>query len=103
MHGASEQPHARIEKGSVDAVQIHVWDAFMRVETAGAPLLVAHRIGRDDALPRADTADPAHTLPAAEDLLLDQQPFFAVFIEDELRRTIAKRGVEIVVPQRERL
>jgi hypothetical protein len=52
---------------------------------------------------RAPTADPAHTLPAAEDLFLDQQPLLAVLIDDELGRPIAERRVDVVVPQCERL
>jgi hypothetical protein len=103
MHRAGEQPHARVQKGGVDAVQIHIRDALMRVEAAGAPVLVAHRLGRDYALPRADPADPAHALPAAEDLLLDQQPLLTVLVDHELGRPVAKSRVDVVVPQGERL
>jgi len=72
VHRAGEQPHARVQKRGVDAVQIHVRDAFMRVEAARAPFFVGHRLGRDGTLPCADPADPAHALLAAEHLLLDQ-------------------------------
>ena len=103
MHRAGEQPHARIQKGGIDAVQIHVRNPLMRIEAAGAPVLIAHGLGRDHALPCADPADPAHTLPAAEDLLLDQQPLLAVLVDDELGRAVAKGRVDVVVPQSERL
>jgi len=53
--------------------------------------------------PPADAADPAHPLLAAEDLLFDEEPLFAVLVDDELGRPVAKTGVQIVVPQGERL
>jgi len=56
----------------------------MGVKPAGTTVLVAHCLGRHDALPGADPADPAHPLLAAEDLLLDLQPLFAILIYDEL-------------------
>ena len=57
MHGASKQPHAWIEKGGVDATEIHIGDALVRVEPAGAALFILQLRRLDGALPRADTAD----------------------------------------------
>ena len=103
MHGAGEQSHARVKERGVDAIEIHVGDALMRVEPAGAALLVFHRLGRNHTLARADPADPAHTLLASEHLLLDEQPLLAVAVDHQLRRAVAVGRVEIVIPQSERL
>src|SRR5262249_29776801 len=103
LDGAREQPEARIQKRGVDAVQIHVGDARVRVEAAGATLNVLRRDVRHDALPRADRADEAEPLRAAEDLVFDQQPLLAVGVDDETGRSLAKRGVDVLVPEIERL
>ena len=100
---AGEEPHARIEEGGVDAVEVHVGDALMRVEPAGPAFLVFHRLGGHDTLARADPADPAHALLAPEHLLLDQQHLLAVAVDHQLRRTVAVGRIEIVLPQGERL
>ena len=104
VHRAGEQPHARIEKGRVDAVEIHVGDALVRIEPAGAALLVFH-FGRFDlALARPDPADPAHALLAAEQLPLDVELFLAgLGIDHQPRRPVAEFRVHVVVPEVERL
>jgi hypothetical protein len=55
------------------------------------------------ALPCADPTDPAHTLTAAEDLLLDQRPLLTVLVDHELGRPVPKSRVDVIVPQGERL
>ena len=100
---AGEQAEAGIEEGGVDAVEIHVGDAGVRIEAALASVLVVHRVGRDDALARADAADAAEAGAAAEDLVLQQQALLAVLVLDQLRRALAVLRVHVVVPQRERL
>ena len=104
MHGASKEPHAWIEKGGVDAVEIHVGDAFVRVEPAG-PALLIFKLGRlDSALPRADAANAAEAaLRIAGGTLLDDQPAFAALVLDEARRPIAVLGLGVFVPEVERL
>ena len=103
MHRTGEQSHTRIEERSVDAVEVHVGNALMRIEPAGAAFLVFHRLGGHDTLARADPADAAHALLAPEHLLLDQQPLLAVGVDHELRGAVAVGRIEIVFPQGERL
>ena len=98
VHRTGKEAHAGVEKRGVDAVQIHVGDPLMRTEPARATLLVAHRLCRDHTLPRANAADPTHTLLAAEDLLLDEQPLLAVLVLDEFGRPVAEGRVQVVVP-----
>ncbi len=104
VHRAGEQPHARIKKGGVDAVEVHVGDALVRVEPAGAALIVFHLGRLDRALARPDTADPAHALLAAEQLALDVELLGAGRgIDDKPRRPVAEFGVHVFVPEIERL
>ena len=104
MDRAREQPEARIEKGGVDAVGIHVGDALVRIEPARLAVLVVHRVGLDDALPGADRADPADAeLAIADRVLLHDQPLLAVLALDDPRRPVAKCRVDVFVPQIERL
>ena len=71
----------------------------MLVEPSRAPFGVGHRRGLDRALPRADPTDAAHSLLAAQDLLFDQQHFLAVIVDDQPWRAVAKRLVQVIVPQ----
>ncbi len=98
-----EQAEARVEKGGIDAVVIHVRDALVRVEAAGLAVLVGHRVGLDDALPRADGTDPADAGAAVADrMLLDDQPLLAVLALDDARRPVAEFRIDVFVPQIER-
>ncbi len=104
VHRAGEQPHARIEERGVDAVEVHVGDALMRIEPAGAALVVFHLGRLDRALARADAADPAHALLAAEQLALDVELFGAGRgVDNEPRRPVAELRVHVFVPEIERL
>src|SRR5205085_12475056 len=104
VHGAGEKTHARIEKGGIDPVQIHVGDALVRIEAAGAALIVFHLRRLDRALPRADAAYAAHPLLTAEQLTLDIELFLAgLRIDDEARRAVAILGIHVIVPEIERL
>jgi hypothetical protein len=72
----------------------------VRVEPAGAALLI-FQLGRlDGALPRADAADaPETTLRVAGCALLNDQPTLAVRVLDETRRPIAIFRVSVLAPQ----
>ena len=51
----------------------------MRIEPAGLAVLVGHCVAFDDALPRADGADPADAaLAVADRMLLDNEPLLAI-------------------------
>ncbi len=101
---AGKEAEARIEKGGVDAVGIHVGDAGMRVEPARLAVLVFHRVGGNDALPRPDPADPPDAEPPVADrVLLDDEPLLAVVAHDDARRPVAKFRVDVLVPKIERL
>ena len=76
----------------------------MRVEPTRLAVLVRHRVGFDDTLPRTDSADPADADAAVADrVLLDDEPLLAVITLDDARRAITKLRVYVVVPQVERL
>ena len=60
--------------------------------------------GLDLALARADAADPAHALLAAEQLALDVSfSLPVVVVDDEPRRAVAEFRVHVFVPEIERL
>ena len=105
MDRAREQAEARIQEGGVDAVRVHVGDARMRVEPAGPAFLVFHRVGGNDALARADRADAADAeLCIADRVLLDNQPLFAgLVVLEDARRPVAEFGIDVLVPEIERL
>src|SRR5439155_1612079 len=101
---AGEQAQARIEKGRVDPVCVHVGDALVRDKAAGLAILVFHRIGRDDALPRPDAADAADAaLVVADDMLVHDEALLAVLAGDDAGRPVAEPGVDVLVPEIERL
>src|SRR5207244_11426489 len=80
VDGAGEQPQARIEKGGVDAVGIHVGDALVRIEPARLPVLVLHRVV-DDTLPRPDsTNSPDAALAIAYRVLLAAELLLALLL-----------------------
>src|SRR5206468_10956950 len=86
------------------APEAHTRDALVRVDPPRPAVLLFQLARLDRALPRADPADPAHALLAAEHLLLDQQLFLAGFVVgDEPRRPVAEFRVHIFGPQIERL
>src|SRR5215831_14878294 len=104
VHGAGKEPHAWIEKGGVDAVEIHVGDALVRVEPARPALLISQLGRRDSALPRADAADAAEAaLRVTGRALLNDQPALTALLLDKAWRPIAVLGVGVFVPQVERL
>src|SRR4029079_17831154 len=89
----------------VDTVGIHVGDAVMRVEAAGLAFLVFHGVGGDDDLPRGDRAAPPDTALAVTDrVLLDDQPLLAALVVlDDARRAVTEFGIDVLVPEIERL
>ena len=75
----------------------------MRVEPAGLAVLVFHRVGLDDALPRADRADPADAEPAIADrMLLDDERSLPFSLLDDARRAVAELRVDVFGPEIER-
>ena len=64
----------------------------MRVEPTRLAVLVRHRVGFDDTLPRTDSADPADANAAVADrVLLDDEPLLAVLRFDDLAATGCRR------------
>ena len=103
VDGAREQAEAGIEEGGVAAVGVHVDDARVRVEPATAPLGVFQGVGLDEALPDADGAQAADPPRVAQQLALDAEALLAVLVDDEARPALAEFGVDVVVPEVERL
>src|SRR5258708_5356913 len=104
MDRAGKEAEARIKEGRGNAVRIHVGDPGVRVEPARLPFLVFHRVAGDDALARADRADPSDAaLTIADRVLLDDEALLAALHLLDARRPIAKLRVDVVVPQVERL
>ena len=61
-------------------------------------------VSLDDALPRADRADPADAaLAVADRVLLDDEPLLAVLALDDPRRAVAELRIDVFVPQIQRL
>src|SRR6516225_6499249 len=104
MYGPRKQAEARIKEGGVDAIGVHVGDALVRVEPAGLAVLVGHRVGLDDTLPRPYRADPANAeLAVADHVLLDDEPLLAVLALFDPRRPVAELRIDIFVPKVQRL
>src|SRR5712692_5116735 len=103
LDGAGEQAETWIEEDGIDAVGIHVDDARVRVEPAFAPLGILQGAGLDDALPDADGTQAADAARVAQQLAFDAEAFLTVFVDDEPRPALAELGIDIPVPQVERL
>src|SRR4029077_7476433 len=103
LDGAREQAETGVEEGGVDAVGIHVDDARVRVEPALAPFGVFQGVGLDDSLSDADGTQAADPPRIAQQLAFDAQAFLAVFVDDEPRPALAEFGIDVLVPQIERL
>src|SRR2546429_3186919 len=82
---------------------IHVDDARVRVEAAFAPFGVFQGAGLDDSLSGAHGAQAADPPRIAQQLAFDAQAFLAVFVDDEPRPAPAELGIDVPVPQVERL
>src|SRR6185437_4666666 len=103
FHRAGEQADARVEECRVDAVEVHVGDARVRIEAALAALLVFPCVVHDDgAVARTDRAEIAEPLLAAQHLAADQQPGLAIFVDHRARRLVAVRRVHVALPKVER-
>src|SRR5436309_4509352 len=100
---AREQTETGIEEGGIDAVGIHVDDARVRVEPAPAPFGIFQGAGLDDSLPDADGTQAADPPRIAQQLAFDAQAFLAVFVDDKPRPALAEFGIDVLVPQVERL
>src|SRR6202011_5662371 len=100
---AGEQAETGIEEGGIDAVGIHVDDARVRVEPAPAPLGILQGVYLDDSLPDADGTQAADAPRIAQQLAFDAQAFLAVVVDDEPRPALAEFGIDVPVPQVERL
>src|ERR671925_1180801 len=103
LDGTREQAEARIEKGGIDAVGIHVDDARVRIEAALAPFGIFQGVGLDDALPGADGTQAADAPRVAEQLAFDAQALLSVLVDHEPRPALAEFGIDIPVPEIERL
>src|SRR5881628_1822058 len=103
LDGAREQAETGIEEGGIDAVGIHVDDARVWVEPAPAPLGIFEGAGLDDALPGADGPQAADPPRIAQQLTLDAEALLAVVVDDKPRPPLAEFGIDVLVPQVERL
>src|SRR6266850_2366068 len=103
LDGAREQAETGIEEGGVDAVGIHVDDARVRVEPALAPFGVFQGVGLDDSLSDADGTQTADPPRIAQQLTFDAQALLAVVVDDKPRPALAEFGIDVLVPQVERL
>ena len=100
---AGEQTEAWVEERGVDPVEVHVHDAGVGIEAALAPVGVFQAVEPDLALPDADRPQAADAARITQQLAFDGEPFLAVVVDDEPRPAFPERGLDIVVPQRERL
>ena len=75
----------------------------MRIEAALAPLGILQGAGLDDALPDADGTQAADAPRIAQQLALDAQALLAVVVDDEPWPALAECGIDVLVPQVERL
>src|SRR5690348_30005 len=103
LDAAERQSNARIKKGCVDAIGIHVGDASVRVEAALTALIVRHCIVADDAVTCSNRAKRAEPSAPAKRLAVDAQTFLAVLVDEQARRPVTERGIDVVLPQIERL
>ena len=75
----------------------------VRVEPALAPFGVFQGVGLDDPLPDADGTQAADPPRIAQQLAFDAQAFLAVVVDDKPRPALAEFGIDVLVPQVERL
>ena len=87
----------------VFAIAVHIDDAGVRIEPALAPVRVFQTVECDLALANADRAEAANAARIAQKLALDGEAFLAVVVDDEPRPAFTERGVDVVIPQSERL
>ena len=77
----------------------------MRACGSKPPLLsfgIFEAVELDRALPDADRSEAADPTRIAEQLALDAETFFAVFIEDEAGPAVVKRRIDVLLPEIER-
>ena len=75
----------------------------MRIEPALFALGVFLRVGNDGALPHPDRTQAADPARIAQELALDAEALLAVVVDYEARPALAKFGIDVAVPQIERL
>ena len=100
---AGEEAQARVEERGVDAVGVHIDHARVRIEPALLPFGVFQAVERDVALPYADRAEAADPARIAQQFALDAEALLAVVIDDKARPALAEFGIDVPVPQVERL
>src|SRR6516165_3154090 len=99
---AEGQADARVEERRIDAVEIHVGYALVRVEPAGFAVLVGHRVVANDTVTSAYGAERCQASAAAKSPTVDPQTLLAVLVNKQPRRAVAERLVDVVLPQIER-
>jgi len=103
FHRAGEKAEARIQESGIDAVGIHVDDACVRVEPALLAFGIFEAVELDGALPDADSAEAANSPRIAQQLAFDAEALLAVVVDDKPRPALAELGLDIFVPETERL
>src|SRR5262249_16010416 len=103
LDGTGEQAETRIEEGGIDAVGIHVDDARDRIEPAFASLGIFQGVGLDDPLPDTDGTQAADSPRIAQHLAFDVEAYLDVFVDDEPRPALTELGIDVRVPQIDRL
>ena len=74
----------------------------MRVEPAGAPLLIGEIVVEYDAVARADRAQGPQALLAAKGLAVDLEALLAVGVGEALRPPVAEGRIDVMLPQIDR-
>ena len=75
----------------------------MRVEPALLPFGVFQGIGLDRALPHTDRAEAADPPRIAQHFALDGEALLAVLVDGKPRPALAELGIDVVLPEIERL
>ena len=96
---SERQPDARVKKGGVDAVGVHIGYALVGVEAALFAFIVGHRVVADDAVAGANGTERSEAPAAAERLAVDAQTLFAVLVDKQAWCAIPKGGLDVVLPK----
>ena len=75
----------------------------MRVEPALLSFGIFEAVELDRALPDADRAEAADPPRIAQQLALDAEALLAVLVDDKARPALAEFGIDVFVPEIERL
>ena len=75
----------------------------MGVEAALFAFAVGHRVVANDPVTGTDRAERSEALAPSKRHAIDAQALLAVLVDKQARRAIAKRRIDVVLPQIQRL